>query len=152
MLASMTGYARAVSVIPGATFACEVNSVNGRGLDLRLRLPPGFDQIEGNLRQMAGKALSRGSITINVSVERDGAVGEVFVNQLALAMVLEALESLSGQPRLISVRSSTALRLMSPAHANWSGAAVPWVAGSISCHRNLTGKPIRYAPSPMPWN
>jgi len=96
-LASMTGYARAVGAVPGASLAVEIKSVNGRGLDLRLRLAPGFDALEADIRQLATKALSRGSVTINLSVERDGAGGELFVNQQALATVLEAVEALSGK-------------------------------------------------------
>ena len=44
-LASMTGYARAAGTVPGASFVCEVKSVNGRGLDIRLRLANGLDHL-----------------------------------------------------------------------------------------------------------
>ena len=63
-VASMTGYARATGAVPGASFTCEVKSVNGRGLDIRLRLAPGLDALESDIRQLIGKALSRGSITL----------------------------------------------------------------------------------------
>ena len=75
-LASMTGYARAIGAVPGASFTCEVKSVNGRGLDIRLRLAPGFDALEGDIRQLIGKMISRGSLTCNISVDRDGAGGD----------------------------------------------------------------------------
>ena len=94
-LASMTGYARATGAVPGASFTCEVKSVNGRGLDIRLRLAPGLDALESDIRQLIGKALSRGSITLNLSIEREGAGGELLVNQQALATVLTALSQLS---------------------------------------------------------
>ncbi|UXN69855.1 YicC family protein [Devosia neptuniae] len=96
-LASMTGYARAPGTAPGAAFTCEVKSVNGRGLDIRMRLAPGFDTLEGDIRQLIGKALSRGSITFTLNVERDGAGGDLLVNQQALATVLAALADLSGR-------------------------------------------------------
>jgi uncharacterized protein (TIGR00255 family) len=96
-LASMTGYARATGTVPGASFVCEVKSVNGRGLDMRLRLPPGLDALEGELRQLIGRTLSRGSITCNVMVERDGAGGDVLVNEQALATVLVAMAQLSSR-------------------------------------------------------
>jgi uncharacterized protein (TIGR00255 family) len=94
-LASMTGYARATGTVPGARFTCEMRSVNGRGLDIRTRLPAGFDALEPDLRQLAGKVLSRGSLTFTLSVERDGAGGEVFVNPQALATVLAAIDGLA---------------------------------------------------------
>ena len=95
-LASMTGYARATGAVPGASFACEVKSVNGRGLDIRLRLGPGLDALEGDIRQLIGKMLARGSVTFNLSVERDGAGGDLLVNRQALATVLAAIEELNG--------------------------------------------------------
>lgn len=96
-LASMTGYARATGSVPGASFACEVKSVNGRGLDVRLRLAPGFDALESDIRQLIGKTLSRGSLTFNLSVERDGAGGDLLINRQALSTVLDAIEELSGK-------------------------------------------------------
>ncbi len=96
-LASMTGYARAAGAVSGASFACEVRSVNGRGLDIRLRLAPGFDALESDIRQLVGKMISRGSVTLNLSVERDGAGGDLLVNRQALATVLAAIDELSGR-------------------------------------------------------
>lgn len=95
-LASMTGYARAIGALPGASFACEVKSVNGRGLDIRLRLAPGFDALESELRQLVGKMVSRGSLSFNLSVERDGAGGDLLLNRQALATVLAAIDELGG--------------------------------------------------------
>lgn len=96
-LASMTGYARATGAVRGATFACEVKSVNGRGLDIRLRLAPGLDALESEIRQLVAKVLTRGSVTLNLSLERETAGGEIFVNQQALATVLAAIDQLKGQ-------------------------------------------------------
>jgi uncharacterized protein (TIGR00255 family) len=96
-LASMTGYARANGAVAGASFICEIKSVNSRGLDIRLRLASGFDSLESEIRQLIGKILTRGSITCNLSVERDGAGGHVLVNEQALATVLAAMGELSGK-------------------------------------------------------
>lgn len=95
-LASMTGYARAAGAAPGAFISCEVKSVNGRGLDIRLRLAPGFDALESDIRQLIGKMLSRGSVTFNLSVERDGAGGDLLLNRQALATVLAAIDEIGG--------------------------------------------------------
>ncbi|MCZ4346086.1 YicC/YloC family endoribonuclease [Devosia neptuniae] len=96
-LASMTGYARATGAVSGAAFTCEIKSVNSRGLDVRLRLAPGFDALESEIRQLIGKMISRGSITCNLSIERDGAGGHVLVNEQALATVLAAMSEMTGK-------------------------------------------------------
>ncbi|HEV7346285.1 MAG TPA: YicC/YloC family endoribonuclease [Devosia sp.] len=96
-LASMTGYARAAGAVPGASFTCEVKSVNGRGLDIRLRLAPGFDSLEGDIRRLIGEMISRGSLTLSLSVERDGAGGDLLINRQALVTVLAAIEELNGK-------------------------------------------------------
>jgi uncharacterized protein (TIGR00255 family) len=90
----MTGYARATGAVPGASFTCEIKSVNSRGLDIRMRLPPGFDALESEIRQLIGKMVSRGSISCNLAVEREGAGGHVRLNQQALDTVLAAIAEL----------------------------------------------------------
>src|SRR3954453_18734339 len=70
-LASMTGFARSEGAAAGLSWAWELRSVNGRGLDLRLRLPPGWDQLEPALRQAVGRVLRRGNVTANLTVKRD---------------------------------------------------------------------------------
>ena len=92
---SMTGFARSEGVIEGVAWAWELRSVNGRGLDLRFRLPGGLDALEPRLRELAGARLKRGSVTANLSLKREEAarlaVDEVALNQaLALALALSA--------------------------------------------------------------
>ncbi|MGB3027947.1 YicC/YloC family endoribonuclease [Paradevosia shaoguanensis] len=94
-LASMTGYARATGAAGTVAFSCEMKSVNGRGLDMRMRLAPGLDPIEGEIRRRIGAAVTRGSLTVTINVDREGATGEVVVNQQALKAVLTAMDDLS---------------------------------------------------------
>ena len=61
-------------------WAWEIKSVNGKGLDLRLRMPPGWDAIEVPVRARAAEALTRGSIQANLTVDRSGAQPVVHVN------------------------------------------------------------------------
>jgi uncharacterized protein (TIGR00255 family) len=70
-LASMTGFARTEGNAAGFTWSWELRSVNGRGLDLRFRLPSGWDSLEPALREAAGKALKRGNVTANLAVKRE---------------------------------------------------------------------------------
>lgn len=97
-LASMTGYGRAHGSYPGTSFSVEVKSVNGRGLDLRLRLAPGFDALEGEIRRRTSAAFSRGNISVTVAVERYGEGGRVVVNHQALEAIIDALDWL--RPRV----------------------------------------------------
>jgi uncharacterized protein (TIGR00255 family) len=73
-LASMTGFAHTAGSIDdlpgGLAWAWELRSVNGRGLDLRFRLPPGWDALEPTLREAAGKRLKRGNVTANLTTAR----------------------------------------------------------------------------------
>src|SRR5579863_2457327 len=92
-LASMTGFAHTEGDADALAWAWELRSVNGRGLDLRLRLPSGWDAIEPTLRESAGKRLKRGNVTASLTTARvmgkklapDPAVLE---QVLALAMAL----------------------------------------------------------------
>src|SRR5262245_51319319 len=88
----MTGYARANGAVPGASFSVEIKSVNARGLDVRMRMTPGYDALESEIRRRIGKALSRGSVTLNLNVERDGEGGRVVINHQALNAVLAAIK------------------------------------------------------------
>jgi uncharacterized protein (TIGR00255 family) len=96
-LRSMTGFARASAAMPGATVAVDIKSVNARGLDVRLRLPPGYDAFEPEMRLRIGKALTRGAVTLTLMVERDGEGGRVVVNRQALAAVLETMRMLAAE-------------------------------------------------------
>jgi uncharacterized protein (TIGR00255 family) len=88
-LQSMTGFARAEGDGDGLRVAWELRSVNGKGLDLRLRLPPGFERLEQPVRQAAGKRFTRGSIqaalTVSHTAARSGApaVNEPLLRELA---------------------------------------------------------------------
>jgi len=71
-LASMTGFARESGALPdGTSFVWELRSVNGRGLDLRFRLPNGLDALEAALREASGKRLKRGNVTAGLTLKRE---------------------------------------------------------------------------------
>jgi len=96
-LSSMTGFARSHGVAGAYAWAWEIKSVNSKGLDLKLRLPPGWDAVELPVRNGAAQALSRGSVFANLSVSRGGAVPVVRINEPVLAAVLAAAKDLSGK-------------------------------------------------------
>jgi uncharacterized protein (TIGR00255 family) len=67
---SMTGFARAEGEAAGISWVWELKSVNGKSLDLRLRLPPGYDVLEAPLRATLGRHLRRGNVSANLTVNR----------------------------------------------------------------------------------
>jgi len=96
-LASMTGFARGHGVSGAYGWAWELKSVNAKGLDLRLRLPPGWDAVEGPVRAAAAQGLSRGTVYGTLTAERVGVAPVVRVNEPVLAAVLATIKGLAGR-------------------------------------------------------
>jgi uncharacterized protein (TIGR00255 family) len=93
-LKSMTGFADMAGQEAETSWNWEARSVNGRGLDLRLRLPDGFESLEAPLRGSA-KALSRGSVTITLRLARSPAASTQRINTAVLEVALDALATAS---------------------------------------------------------
>jgi uncharacterized protein (TIGR00255 family) len=91
---SMTGFARADGSAGSTSWHWELRSVNGRGLDLRLRLPPGLEALEPRIREAVGKRLARGSLSVNLNVKRSEGISQIRLNEPALRQVLAALDKL----------------------------------------------------------
>ncbi|KWT66734.1 YicC/YloC family endoribonuclease [Hyphomicrobium sulfonivorans] len=89
---SMTGFARAEGNVAGFAWHWELRTVNGRGLDVRLRLPSGLEQLEPKAREAIGRHLSRGSVTVNLATTSTGETHELHLNERALAQVMKAAE------------------------------------------------------------
>ncbi len=65
----MTGYARIEDYNEHCSWTWEVRSVNGKGLDVRSRVPSGFEKLEATARDQVKKSLSRGNISLSLSVD-----------------------------------------------------------------------------------
>jgi len=102
---SMTGFARADGAAGSTSWHWELRSVNGRGLDLRLRLPPGFEGLEPRVREAANKRLARGSLSINLNVKRSEGVSQIRLNEPALRQVLAALDKLQAMANVEAPRA-----------------------------------------------
>jgi uncharacterized protein (TIGR00255 family) len=100
-LASMTGFARAEGSAAGLAWVWELRSVNGRGLDVRFRLPSGWDALEPILRTAAGQLLKRGNLTANLSVKRESEprlVADPAALEQALTLAMELHSRIPGSP------------------------------------------------------
>lgn len=91
-IASMTGFAVSEDRLDGVSWRWEVRSVNGRGLDVRWRVPQGYERLEPRIREAVARHLTRGNVTLTLTVERNEGPAEIRVNEAALAQVLAAAE------------------------------------------------------------
>ena len=96
-LSSMTGFARGQGAAGAYVWNWEIKSVNAKGLDVRFRLPPGWDAIEGPVRKAATDALGRGTVYGNLTVERKGVQPTVRINEAVLNAVIATLDGLDNK-------------------------------------------------------
>jgi uncharacterized protein (TIGR00255 family) len=96
-LSSMTGFARSHGASGPYTFEWELKSVNAKGFDLRMRLPPGWDEIEASAKKRAGELLSRGTVYANLNIKRANAAQAVRINEDVLTAVVRVAGELAGR-------------------------------------------------------
>ncbi|SFS55723.1 TIGR00255 family protein [Sulfitobacter marinus] len=94
MIRSMTGFASASGALPPHSWGWELRSVNGKGLDLRLRVPDWVDGLEAGLRKQLSAQIARGNVSCNLRIARDENTGSLTVNAAQLDTVLEALQQI----------------------------------------------------------
>ncbi|HXP05754.1 MAG TPA: YicC/YloC family endoribonuclease [Stellaceae bacterium] len=95
-VSSMTGFARTEGEVAGISWVWELKSVNGKSLDLRLRLPPGYDAMEAPLRAALGGRLRRGNISAVLTVNRVSPPA-IRINRDMLDRVLALVGELSAE-------------------------------------------------------
>jgi uncharacterized protein (TIGR00255 family) len=103
----MTGFARGEGDELGISWVWEIKSVNGKSLDLRLRLTPGFDALEPRLREKLTQRFRRGNISAALTITRT-APAKLRVNRDALVQLVSLMKELAGEidaapPRLDSL-------------------------------------------------
>ena len=96
-LQSMTGFARATGESAGGAISWELRSVNGKGLDVRLRLPAGFDRLEMPVRQALQRRFARGNMQGTLSLVRAGSATQPVINEDFLKDVAELAKRLEKQ-------------------------------------------------------
>ncbi len=84
----MTGLAVTSGEVDGIDWRWDVRTVNGRGLDMRLHLPPGFEHIEPVAREQISKVVSRGNCQVNLQVRRASGGADLKINDAVLERVL----------------------------------------------------------------
>ena len=96
-LSSMTGFARSHGASGPYAFEWELKSVNAKGFDLRMRLPPGWDELEALAKKRAGEVLSRGTVYANLTVKRANAVSSIRINEEVLASIIKVAHEVGGK-------------------------------------------------------
>ena len=96
-LSSMTGFARSHGASGPYAFEWELKSVNAKGFDLRMRLPPGWDDLEALTKKRASQVLSRGTVYANLNVRRTAAASTIRVNEEVLASIVKVAGTLASK-------------------------------------------------------
>lgn len=103
MIQSMTAFASRVGALGDSTWSWELRSVNGRGLDLRVRLPEGFSVIEVAGRAALKKQINRGTLTLNLRLSQGDQKADLSVDPTQLDAVLRALDTVQDRAFEIGV-------------------------------------------------
>lgn len=99
-LQSMTGFARVTGQNDKFQWAWELRSVNGKGLDMRFRIPPGWERLDPIVRAALQKSFKRGSMAINLELKPVAGQQSLQINQDLLGQLVEACKKLGEEPRL----------------------------------------------------
>ncbi len=106
----MTGFASGKGSFGPHSWSWELRSVNGKGQDLRIRVPDWITGLEARLRKDVGAATARGNITVGLRLTREDAAASLSLNEAQLASVLSAMHQIEEQAMAegLSLAPSTA--------------------------------------------
>ncbi len=110
-IASMTGFARVSgklqTEISDIDWTFEIKSVNGKSLDIKVKLPPAYEDMSFELKKIATQYLQRGSVSVGLDINRSGADAGVQINEPLLKALLDkALEVYAADPERIAKPSA----------------------------------------------
>jgi uncharacterized protein (TIGR00255 family) len=108
---SMTGFVEAHGAHEAARWRWEVKSVNGRGLELRLRMPPGLDSIEIAARTLASERFKRGNIQATLTMEPREEARGLRVDAVALNAAVRMAKQIADETGLAPARVDGILSL-----------------------------------------
>ena len=109
--ASMTGFAESTGSHEGLRWRWDAKSVNSRSLDMRLRLPPGYDPLEAPVRRLASERFLRGALQLSLSIETPEGVRGLAVDAAALASAVRIAREVAAETGLAPARVDGLLAL-----------------------------------------
>ena len=107
----MTGFARAEGHEDGVAWVWEVKSVNSKALDVRVRVPSGFESVELPLRAALAQRMKRGAVSVTLNLTKSAAGAGLRVNREALAQVVALAQELVAQGKAAPPRADGLLAL-----------------------------------------
>ena len=107
----MTGFADSRGVHGNLRWRWETKSVNGRGLDLRFRAPPGYEGLESGARTLASERFKRGSFQVVLTAAADDAGRGFRVDPVALAEAVRLAKKVAEETGLEAARVDGLLAL-----------------------------------------
>lgn len=96
VLSGMTGFARVAGEAEWGSWAWEAKSVNGRGLDVRVSYPPGFEALERAIKTAAPKFFKRGSLQVALRIDLASGADTATINNALLDALAAAVEKRTG--------------------------------------------------------
>jgi uncharacterized protein (TIGR00255 family) len=130
-LTGMTGFARVEGAAGNRRWVWEARSVNGRSLDVRFKLPPGFEALEQSAREIATRRFRRGSMQIALSVTKESeSASALRVDMDVVEALLAAAEPLVAAGRVGAPRWDGLLQVRGVLRAE-SEIDDAWDAGSV---------------------
>jgi uncharacterized protein (TIGR00255 family) len=109
--ASMTGFAESAGSHEGLRWRWEAKSVNSRSLDIRLRIPPGYDGLEPPARRLAAERFLRGALQVSLSIEAGESAHGLAVNAVALASAVRIAREVAAETGMAPARVDGLLAL-----------------------------------------
>ena len=94
---SMTGFGSGSHTIESTTIRFEIKSVNNRGLKINVRSRPSIGTYEKPLRDLIGTKISRGSVDINISINRESAIDNSLEVETIATNTVEAIHNIAGK-------------------------------------------------------
>ncbi|MEM6848510.1 MAG: YicC/YloC family endoribonuclease [Pseudomonadota bacterium] len=107
----MTGFASLDTEVAGTRVGLEARSVNHRGLDVRTRLPSGFEAADARLRKAISGTFKRGSVTVSMSLRRVSEAQRFTVNREQLAVYIDEIQAMAASGAVAAPRADGLLAL-----------------------------------------
>ena len=96
-VSSMTGFARSEGQAEGCSWSWELKSINAKGLDVRCRVPSGYEKLEKAAREETAKSFKRGNVTVNLTINWQKGDAGFRVNPVVLGDLLAVLPDIRKQ-------------------------------------------------------
>lgn len=110
-LTSMTGFAASSGEVDGIDWRWDLRTLNGRGLDMRVRVPPGFEHVEPAAREQIARVVARGNCQAGLQIRRSTAGADLTINEAALARVMELVAAIRAAGDIAAPRADGVLAL-----------------------------------------